>query len=339
MSRPTIVDLLQGRDDWHALNEEEVVDPDREIVDPHHHLWERPDHEYTLPAFHADTGSGHNVVETVFVQCHAWHDQEAPRHLRPVGETRRVAALASASETAPGATISGIVAHCDLRLPPEQLDEVLDAHEEAAGGRFRGIRHSAANDPSQDLTIPGRAAEGLYADEDFRRGVRRLGERGLTYDAWHFHPQNRAFEEFAAECPDTVMILDHFGTPLGVGIHADGGERRFDDWRREMADLASRPNVRAKLGGLAMPDNGFGWHERERPLGSDELVAAHGAYYAHMIEVFGPARCMFESNFPVDKVSVSYRTLWNAFKKMTAGLTGGDRDALFAGTAREVYRL
>lgn len=338
--RPTILTYLAGREAWLAQVDEDVIDPGREIVDPHHHLWDRPDSLYELDALWADTGSGHNVVQTVFVQCSAYPDQEAPRHLRPVGETRAIAAMARASEAGPGATIAGIVGHADLRLPLTELDEVLDAHEDAGGGRFRGIRHHAAwlTDPDP-LLIPGRAPEGLYADADFRRGVTRLGERGLSYDAWHYHTQNAEFLELALACPATVMILDHFGTPLGVGPYAGLRETRFSDWQREMDALASCPNVVAKLGGLVMPDNGFDWHLREMPPGSDELVTQQAHYYRHMIEAFGAERCMFESNFPVDKVSVGYRVLWNAFKKIAADYAETDQAALFAATARRIYRL
>ena len=339
--RQTIVDLLQEQHSWQDQVTEDIIDPNREIVDPHHHLWDRPGHRYELAELWTDTGSGHNVVQTVFLQCHAYHAKDGPRHLRPVGETRAIAEMARASEAAEGqATIAAIVGHADLTLDPVLLDQALDAHEQAGDGRFRGIRHSGAYQPdSEALMIPGRGPAGLYADPDFRRGVARLGQRGLSFDAWHYHHQNVDFRDLAAACPDTVMILDHFGTPLGVGPHAGLRESRFADWQRDIEALATCPNVHAKLGGLAMPDNGFGWHERAAPPGSEELVAAQGHYYRHVIDVFGADRCMFESNFPVDKVSVSYAVLWNAFKRIAADYPEPARHALFSGTARKVYRL
>ena len=338
--RPTILSFLEGRQDWLDQIDEDVIDPDREIVDPHHHLWDRPGSLYELDALHKDTGSGHNVVQTVFVQCHAYHLRDGQPHLRPVGETRAVAEMARQSADLDGAEIAGIVAHADLRLPLVELDEVLDAHEEAGDGRFRGIRHHAAwLDDTDPLLIPGRAPQGLYADPDFQRGVRRLGARGLSYDAWHYHTQNAEFLGLARACPDTTLVLDHFGTPLGVGPFAEAREARFGDWQKEMVALAACDNVVAKLGGLAMPDNGFGWHLLETPPSSDEIAVRQGHYYRHMIDVFGPERCMFESNFPVDKVSVSYRILWNAFKLMAESFEEDAQVALFAGTARRVYRL
>jgi predicted TIM-barrel fold metal-dependent hydrolase len=257
-------------------------------------------------------------------------------HLQPVGETEFVALEAMRD---PHRVIGGIVAHADLR-DVEHLDEVLDAHVSAAQGLFRGIRHAGSHalEP-QVLSIPGRAPAGLYADPAFRKGVAHLGGRGLTYDTWHYHHQNRDFAALARAVPDTQMILDHFGTPLGVGQFAGKREEIFEEWKVTIAEIARCENVVAKLGGLAMPDNGFGWDKAERPPTSDEFVAAQGRYYAHTIECFGPERCMFESNFPVDRMSLSYRVLWNALKKIAAPYSSTERDAMFRGTATRIYRL
>jgi predicted TIM-barrel fold metal-dependent hydrolase len=235
--------------------------------------------------------------------------------------------------------MGGIVAHADLR-DGSNLDAVLDAHDAAGRGRFRGIRHAGSHALHPEvLTIPGRAPAGLYADPDFRSGVARLGERGLTYDTWHYHYQNRDFLELARAVPDTTMVLDHFGTPLGVGPYGSQREHIFRQWTTDIADIATCENVVAKIGGLAMPDNGFGWHTAERPPTSDEFIEAQGRYYLHTIEQFGPERCMFESNFPVDRYSLSYRTVWNAFKKLVADFSADERDDMLRGTAARVYRL
>jgi predicted TIM-barrel fold metal-dependent hydrolase len=189
------------------------------------------------------------------------------------------------------------------------------------------------------LRIPGRAPQGLYADADFRRGVARLGERGYSYDTWHYHHQNQAFCELAKAVPDTTMVLDHFGTPLGVGPYADQREAIFNAWQRDIEAIAACPNVVAKLGGLAMPDNGFGWHEQALPPTSDEFVEAQARYYHHTIECFGAERCMFESNFPVDRLSISYAVLWNGLKKIASRYSEAEQTAMFSGTARRVYSL
>jgi predicted TIM-barrel fold metal-dependent hydrolase len=316
---------------------EDVVDPDAPIIDPHHHLWPADGAlPYMLADLEADIGSGHHVVDTVFVECGAAYERGVDDAFAPVGETALVTAEA---ERCGRQVMGGIVAHADLRDAPT-LDAVLDAHEEAAHGRFRGIRHAGSHALHPDvLTIPGRAPVGLYADPAFRAGVARLGERGLTYDTWHYHYQNREFLDLARAVPSTTMVLDHFGTPLGVGPYESQREQIFEQWKTDIAEIATCDNVVAKIGGLAMPDNGFGWHTAERPPTSDEFIEAQGRYYLHTIEQFGPERCMFESNFPVDRFSLSYRTVWNAFKKLIADFAPDERDAMLRGTAARIYRL
>ena len=332
---------MELRDDWLGLTGEEIIEPEREIVDPHHHLWVHGTEEnpavYELDALWRDTGSGHNVVETVYIECRSYWDLSAPSQLQPVGETRRVAEMA-ATAGPDRSRITGMVAHADLRL--DDLDTVLAAHVEAGQGLVKGIRHSGACDPEPHrLMIPGRGTPGLYSEGAFRRGVARLGELGLTYDTWHYHHQNKDFIALARAVPGTTLILDHFGTPLGVGRFAGHRDAIFSDWRRDMERLSECPNVVAKLGGFAMPDNGWNWETREQPVTSDEIVEQQGKWYAHMIDCFGPERCMFESNFPVDRVSLSYPVLWNAFKKMASTYSDDEKTALFSGTARRIYSL
>lgn len=326
-----------GTQEWFDLVTEEIIEPDLPIVDPHHHLWpEGGALPYGIAELEADVGSGHRIETTVFVECGAAYHADGPDHLRPVGETAFVASQAAMTSRP---LIAGIVGRADLRLG-DRLDEVLDAHVEAGGGRFRGIRHALARAEHPDsLRIPGRAPEGLADDPAFRAGVARLGERGFTYDTWNYHYQLGELLGLARAVPDTVIVLDHVGTPLGVGPYAGKREEIFATWRTDIAELARCDNVVVKLGGLAMPDNGFGWDAAERPPTSDDVVAAHAPWYQHTIECFGADRCMFESNFPIDRWSLSYQVLWNALKKIAAGASPDERTALFAGTARRTYRL
>ncbi len=291
---------------------------------------------YGLADLEADLSSGHNIVDTVFVECGAAYARNGDDAFAPVGETTFVTGEAERSDRQ---VMGGIVAHADLR-DASNLDAVLDAHDAAGTGRFRGIRHAGSHALHPEvLTIPGGAPVGLYADPNFRVGVERLGERGLTYDTWHYHYQNRDFLDLARNVPSTTMVLDHFGTPLGVGPYESQREQIFEQWKADIAAIARCENVVAKVGGLAMPDNGFGWHTAERPPTSDEFIEAQGRYYLHTIEQFGPERCMFESNFPVDRFSLSYRTFWNAAKKLVADFSAAERDAMLRGTAARVYRL
>ena len=329
---------------WLDQVPEAAIDPERPIVDPHHHLWRGVAGDalppYLLEDLWDDTGSGHRIVQTVFMECGAEYADDGPAHLRCVGETAFVAGLAARSEGSGRTEIAGIVAHADLTTDAALLDETLDAHAEAAGGRFRGIRQGGAHDATGTAGwLNATDDPELYARPAFRAGVARLGARGLSYDTWHYHPQNAGFRDLAVAVPDTQLVLDHFGSPIRVGAYAGDDAGAFAAWKADMVAIAACPNVAVKLGGLAMPPNGFGWHERERPASSDELVAAQRDYYLHMIDCFGPERCMFESNFPVDKLSLSYAVYWNAMKKLAAEFSAAEQDALFAGTARRVYRL
>ncbi len=333
-----------GSAEWLQQVQEDIIDPQRPIIDPHHHLWrKRFNRDYLLDDLWADTDSGHNIQQTVFIECRAFYDKQAPAHLQSLGETRVITDIARQSrQQAARAQINGIVANADLRLgaDPDALREVLQAHRDIAGDLFKGIRQAGARDPRpEDLVIPGPAPAYLYGQESFRQGLRLLGELGLTYDTWHYHHQNEDFCELAEAVPDTTLILDHFGTPLGVGIYRGSRDAIFLQWKQDMRRLARCPNVYVKLGGMAMPDNGFGWHTHERPASSDELVSAQRSWYLHMIDCFGPQRCMFESNFPVDRLSISYPVLWNAFKKLSTDFSEAEKQALFHDTAAGVYRL
>ena len=207
-----------GSQDWLDSVTEDIIDPERRIIDPHHHLWRHPGNVYDVDNLHGDTGSGHNIVKTVFVECHAEYLKDGPAHLRPLGETQFVAEQAAQSKSNGGAEIAGIVAHANLTLNDE-LVETLAGHEVSGNGLFRGIRHAGARATHpEELFIAGQAPQGLYKDEKFRDGVRLLGKKGYSYDTWHYHYQNKDFYELALAAPDTQMILDHFGTPVGCWL-------------------------------------------------------------------------------------------------------------------------
>lgn len=346
-----MADMKADLDAWLDQIREEIIEPERAIIDPHHHLWKnRFGWNYLLPELWEDTGSGHNIVKTAFMECRAFYYRDGPEHLRPAGETEFIANLASASHSGASdsgagkqASISAIIAHADLTLAGESEDkllEILDLHRRHGAGLFRGIRHSAARDERpEDLFIVSSAPPHLHGKESFRKGMRILADQGLTYDTWHYHHQNLGFLDLARAVPECTMILDHFGTPLGIGVYKNRKDEIFQRWKQEISELAKCENVVAKLGGLAMPDNGYDWHLAAQPPTSDELVEAQQRYYLHTIECFGPERCMFESNFPVDRLSVNYHVLWNAFKKMAAGYSEAEKHAMFYGTAERVYSM
>ncbi|MCZ6837718.1 MAG: amidohydrolase family protein [Alphaproteobacteria bacterium] len=331
---------------WLALTEEEALEPDLPICDPHHHLWEfREDQvepRYLLDDVLADTNSGHNIVSTVFIECGAMYKSEGPEALRPVGETEFVNGIAAMSASGRyGATriAAGIVGHANLLLGDDVVP-VLEAQIAAGGGRFRGIRHSVPWDASDDVpVIRGKRPPHLLVDDTYRAGFAHLAHFGLSYEAWLYHPQIPELTDLARAFPDTTIILNHFGGPLGVGPYAGKQEEIFTKWQADVAELAACPNVVAKLGGLNMEINGFAWHEKAKPPASDALMAATRPYYEYTIERFGADRCMFESNFPVDKLSCGYGVLWNSFKRLTGGYSDDEKAMLYHDTAARVYRL
>ncbi len=331
-----------GTEEWYGQVAEDIIEPDRPIIDPHHHLWfNRNSSDYLLEDLWRDTESGHKIEKTVFIECSANYHKSDPDPFKPVVETEFAAdiAMESGKFGSTKAVIAAIVSYADL-TKVDVLDEVLQAHDAAGKGLFRGIRHAGAHHPHpEEAYNPGRCPPGLFLDKAFQDGVRLLGRRGHPYESWHYHTQLRDFYALARTAPDTTIILDHFGTPLGTKSFRDRREEIFQQWQSDIALLVECPNVFAKLGGLAMPDNGFGWHNADRPATSDELCEAQGRYYHHAIECFGVDRCMFESNFPVDKLSISYAVLWNAFKKIPAGFSEDEKHALFYDTAAKVYRL
>ncbi len=339
-------------EDWLALTREEVLEPGLPIIDPHHHLWDVPQRmpqRYLLEQLAADT-KGHNVRQTVFIECGSMYRADGPEEFRVVGETEFV--QGTAAESASGRygdlrAAAGIVGAADLRLG-DRVAAVLEAQIAASRQRFRGIRHRAAwAEPgvlpggSVTAPLPGvpSVQQHLLLDTGFRRGFAYLRTYGLTFEGWVYHTQIGELTNLARAFPDTTIIFNHLGGPIGVGTYAGRRDEVFAAWKPMVAELAGCPNVVAKVGGIQMIVNGYGWHERKQPPTSDELLRANRDWYLYMIDHFGPSRCMFESNFPVDRLSCSYTALWNQFKKLTKDFSAAERSAMFHDTAMRVYRL
>lgn len=334
--------MTRSQQDWLALTREAAIDPELPIIDPHHHLWDYPTSRYLLDELLADTDSGHNVVQTVFVECGSMYRQAGPPAMRPVGETefvRGIAAMSASGQYGSTQVAAGIVGFTDLLLGSKAAP-VLAAHLEAGGGRFRGIRHAASWHADARIgNAHSRPPRGLLADGTFRQGFALLAPRQLSFDTWIYHTQLAELADLARAFPETVIILDHVGGVLGIGPYAGQHESVLAQWRRDIDPVAACDNVVVKLGGLGMKLCGFGWHKMEKPPTSEALAAAMAPYIEHCIARFGVQRCMFESNFPVDKPSASYTVLWNAFKRITRDYSRDERAALFHDTAARVYRL
>jgi predicted TIM-barrel fold metal-dependent hydrolase len=337
---------MATNDDWLALTVEETLEPDLRICDPHHHLWEfrteRVEPRYLMDELQADLGSGHNIVSTVFIECRAMYRPEGPEALKFVGEVEFVNGIAAMSASGlygPTKVAAGIIGSADL-LMGAGAGETLDAQIAAGGGRFRGIRRSATWDADEKIrNSRADPTPGLLLDKTFREGFAELERRNLTFEGWIYHHQIPELTDLARAFPGITIILDHLGGPLGVGPYKGKRDDYFESWKSDIADLASCSNVVAKLGGINMDINGFFWHENPKPPTSQELHEATRKYYEHMIEQFGVDRCMFESNFPVDKLSCSYNVLWNSFKRLASDYSADEKAALFHDTATRVYGL
>jgi L-fuconolactonase len=337
------VDRLAVQEEWqNKAHPEPVIEPALPIIDPHHHVWDR-DSRYLFDELLNDVDSGHNVKSTVFLQCAAMYRGDGDPLYRPLGETEFVngiAAMAASGIYGGIRLCEGIVGFADLRQGA-MVEGVLDQHLKIGGGRFRGVRHASNwdTDPEVKKMIRMPVPEEVLCEPKFREGYAKLGPLGLSFDVWTYYPQLKDVEDLADAFPATTIIVDHVGGLLGIGRYGDHRDEVFRQWRQAIFDLARHPNVMIKLGGLGMLSCGWDFHKRPQPPSSEELAAAWRPYLESCIAAFGPNRSMFESNFPVDKESCSYRTVWNAFKRIAQQYTDAEKAALFHQTAQRVYRL
>lgn len=326
--------------DWYRQAEEPAIDPGRKIIDPHFHFFSGFGHNYLAEDLLADVGGGHNVVAMVYVEGNAdfFKMGGATGEVRfAITEGARMRAMQN-SRNPICDPVAGIVAYADLRAP--DIDDQLDALAMSAEGRLRGIRNTSAWDASPEVrnghTKP---PQGMLADPKFIAGLRRLARRNLTFDSLAYHPQISELAALARQVPEATIVCNHLGGPIGVGPYKNKMEDFFGAWKIDMSDLASCQNVLVKLGGMAMSYSGWDWHKRASAPSSEEYFSTYYKWYDHAINAFGPGRCMFEGNFPVDKVSISYGNLWNAFKKIASDLSSGEKEQLFFSTASRAYRL
>jgi L-fuconolactonase len=326
---------------WLDSTKEEPLEPTLPIIDPHHHLWDRPNDRYMLEELVADA-RGHNVRQTVFVECTSMYRADGPEEFKVVGETEYVqgiAAMSASGKYGDMRACAGIVGTADLRLG-DRVAPVLEAQVAASPQRFRGIRHRAAwGDKTVAPAQPADLPNHILLDPTFRKGYAHLRRYGMSFEGWVYHTHIADVTNLARAFPDIPIVFNHLGGPIGIGSFAGKKDEVFAAWKPAIVELAKCSNVVAKVGGIQMIVNGYGWHERKRPPTSDELLEANRKWYLHTIEQFGPNRCMFESNFPVDKLSCSYTVLWNQFKKLTKGFSADERTAMFHDTAMRTYRL
>jgi len=330
--------------DWLALTTEETLEPEIAICDPHHHFWvHRPEpvdyQQYLLPDLAADVNSGHNVRSTVFIEVHCEYRTDGPEEMRPVGEVEYVQTIADASaagDHGPTKAAAAIIGHADLKLG-EGVRPVLEAMRAASPNRFRGVRHSVGWDESPELA--NRETKGALGTESYRAGAKVLAGMGLILENSLYFHQAAELADFARALPELTIVLNHIGGLVRVGPYANRDEYVLPEWRKGIELMAKAPNIVMKLGGVGQTRFAYGWDERETPIGSAELAETLGPLMNHCIQMFGPERCMFESNYPVDKISYSYNVLYNAFKRLSKDYSATERANLFHDTAARVYNI
>jgi L-fuconolactonase len=327
---------------WLAQHREEIIEPELPIVDPHHHLWSHAGNVYLFPQLLADLSSGHNIKATVYEECGSMYRADGPEELRSLGETEfvtGVAAMSASGGFGPARACAAMVGNVNLMLG-SRVEPIIEAHLSASGGRFHAIRFSTAWDADERVhkTVPRPA---MLADQRFREGFQYLARFDLAFDAWVYHPQLGEVAALAAAFPNTPIVLNHFGSPILGGPNAGRAAEVFAEWRTGMTALASHDNIHVKLGALPVRRSGTAVRTGTPPppLSSEEIAAAWRPFVEVCVEQFGARRCMFESNFPVQKRWCSYAILWNACKRLVAGASADEKSALFSGTAARVYRL
>jgi L-fuconolactonase len=325
---------------WLAQQREEIIEPELPIVDPHHHLWSHSGNVYLFPELLADLSSGHNLRATVFEECGSMYRADGPAEFRSLGETEfvtGVAAMSASGGFGPARACAAMVGNVNLMLG-SRVEPILEAHLAVSGGRFHAIRFSTAWDADERVhnTVP---RPEMLADPQFRDGFQYLARFRLAFDAWVYHPQLGEVAALAAAFPGTPIVLNHFGSPILGGPNAGRSAEVFAEWRAGMRALARHDNVAVKLGALPVRRSQTGSKADAPPLSSDEIATAWRPFVEVCVEQFGAHRCMFESNFPVQKRWCSYAVFWNACKRLAAGASADEKSALFSGTASRVYRL
>lgn len=333
---PTGFDLRPG---WLALRREAALDPAQPVIDSHHHLYQRPGLRYLLEDHLADLDCGHDIRATVAVQARAMLRVDGPPEMASLGETEFLngqAAMSASGLYGQVRVAAAIVGHVDLTLG-DRVRPVLERHQ-AASGRLRCIRQPLAWDADATLLNPAYGTwQGLAESDAFRAGLAVVQDMGLSFEIWAFYPQLPQLARLARAFPDLPIVVNHLGGVIRAGAHA--GQDIFDPWRRGLSALAGCPNVRVKLSGLGMRLSGFGFEEGALPPSSDALARVWRPWVMTALDLFGARRCMWGSNFPVDKGSYSYGTGLNAAKLLLEGASEEERQDVFWRTAARHYNI
>ena len=324
---------------WLSSLQEDVLEPELPIIDPHHHLWVRNGYTYLMPEFAADLASGHNIVATVFAECHSMYRLTGPEQTRSLGETEFVrgqAAMSASGDFGTTRACDVMFGNVDLTLGAA-VEPLLEQHLEASGGRFRGVRISSGWHQDERINNVAEQA-GVLLDPRVSDAVKVIQRMGLSLDCWLYHTQLDEFAQLADAHPDLTIVLNHVGSPILGGPYRGRTDEVFEHWKVGIVHASERQNVFVKLGAMPIRMPSYAG-DRTLPPGSEEVSAAWRPWMETCIEAFGVERSMYESNFPVQKRWCSYQVCWNAFKRISAGASVAEKAQLFAGAAARAYRM
>ncbi len=335
--------IAHPNEEWLAKQQQEKpLFADLPIIDTHHHLWDLKGYRYLIDEYAADIASGHNVVASVFCECSTMWRANGPTEMRPVGEVEFVlgqGAISRSGKFGPADVAMGIIGFADLTLGAV-VEEVLTAEVASANGRLVGIRSEANWDADPAIgNSPTASWKHMLLDDKTQQGIRKLQSVGLPLDIWVYHPQLADVVAVADRNPDLTIVLNHCGGPIGYGAYAGQLKETFAMWQRSIQEVAKRPNVVCKVGGILSRSATFNYVEAALPPTSEELASIWTPWFSTCFEALGMQRCLYESNFPVEKLGTSYAVLLNVFKRILSSFSEDERQAFFAGNASRIYKL
>jgi len=329
-----------GPDDrWLATLQEETLEPELPIIDPHHHLWVRNGYSYLMPELAADLASGHNIIGTVYAECHSMYRVGGVEAQRSLGETEFVrgqAAMSASGGFGVARACEVMFGNIDLTLG-SGVEPLIEQHIDASGGRFHGVRLSSGWHTDDRIHNVSEQPQ-LLLDPRVNEAAAILSRLGLSLDCWLYHPQLDEVAQLADAHPDLTIILNHVGSPILGGPYRGKTDEVFEAWKAAIIRVSERANVYVKLGALPIRMPSYDG-DRSLPPGSEEVAAAWRPWMETCIEAFGPQRSMYESNFPVQKRWCSYQVCWNAFKRISMGASVSEKTDLFSGAATSAYRI
>jgi L-fuconolactonase len=337
---------LPVRQEWLNQLIEDPILPNIPIIDPHHHLWDVGFGRYYIEELLEDiNSSGHNIVSTVYIMSSSntkIYSKDGLEEFKPLTEIEFATSEGKRADLIPNNRVkvnASIVGSVDLTYG-NKLQPVLEKAVNISEGRLKGIRMLLASHTDPRISSGAVKSDlGLMLHPNFIDGAKCVQDANLSLDFWIYHTQLNEMEKIARALPDLTIILNHIGGPIHIGEYEGKQAATHREWRSAMMRLSRIPNINVKLGGLGMAVNGAKFHNSKFPPNSVQLSDIWKPWIYETIDMFGFDRCMFESNFPVDKGSCSYGALWNAFKIIAKDMSDDEINKLFSKNAAKIYKI